>query len=145
MEEYRRLCRWEDNIRKDLKEISINTRNWVDLVQDRGLLESPCECGIEPPGSISLELVNIYFQKRMHIAFRISSMKQGATNRNRLWEEDNAHLLYLRHVIIINLTQLKLYSFQNPVNNSRKNLKHSLKLNTKNSHLRRSAYVHIHL
>ena len=38
--------RWEDNIRMDHKEIGINTRNWVDL-------ESPCECGIEPPRSIS--------------------------------------------------------------------------------------------
>ena len=27
--------RWEDNIRMDLKKISINTRNWVDSVQDR--------------------------------------------------------------------------------------------------------------
>ena len=27
--------RWEDNIRMDLKEISINTRNWVDSAQDR--------------------------------------------------------------------------------------------------------------
>ena len=26
---------WEDNIRMDLKEIGINTRNWVDLAQDR--------------------------------------------------------------------------------------------------------------
>ena len=26
---------WEDNIRLDLKEISINMRNWVDLAQDR--------------------------------------------------------------------------------------------------------------
>ena len=26
--------RWEDNIRMDLKEIGINTRNWVDLAQD---------------------------------------------------------------------------------------------------------------
>ena len=32
----RRLRRkWEDHIRKDLKEIDINTRNWVDLGQDR--------------------------------------------------------------------------------------------------------------
>ena len=37
--------RWEDNIRIYLKEIYINTRNWVDSAQD-------CECGIEPPGSI---------------------------------------------------------------------------------------------
>ena len=27
--------RWEDNIRMDLKEICINTRNWVDSAQDR--------------------------------------------------------------------------------------------------------------
>ena len=26
--------RWEDNIRMDLEEIGINTRNWVDSVQD---------------------------------------------------------------------------------------------------------------
>ena len=26
--------RWENNIRMDLKEIGINTRNWVDSVQD---------------------------------------------------------------------------------------------------------------
>ena len=26
---------WEDNIRMDLKEISINTRNWVDSAQDK--------------------------------------------------------------------------------------------------------------
>ena len=27
--------RWEEHIRMDLKEIGINTRNWVDLAQDR--------------------------------------------------------------------------------------------------------------
>ena len=27
--------RWKDNIRMDLKEIGINTRNWVDSAQDR--------------------------------------------------------------------------------------------------------------
>ena len=27
--------RWENNIRKDLKEIGINTGNWVDFTQDR--------------------------------------------------------------------------------------------------------------
>ena len=27
--------RWEDNIKMDLKEIGINTRNWVDSAQDR--------------------------------------------------------------------------------------------------------------
>ena len=28
-------CRWEDNIRMDLKKICINTRNWIDLAQKR--------------------------------------------------------------------------------------------------------------
>ena len=27
--------RWEDNIRMDLKEIGIDSRNWVDSAQDR--------------------------------------------------------------------------------------------------------------
>jgi hypothetical protein len=27
--------RWEENIRMNLEEICINTRNWVDLAQDR--------------------------------------------------------------------------------------------------------------
>ena len=27
--------RWKDNIIMDLKEIRVNTRNWVDLAQDR--------------------------------------------------------------------------------------------------------------
>ena len=31
----RRRSIWEDNIRMDLKEIGINTRNWVDSTQDR--------------------------------------------------------------------------------------------------------------
>ena len=26
--------RWEDNIRKDLKEIGVNTRNWIELALD---------------------------------------------------------------------------------------------------------------
>ena len=32
--------RWEDNIRKDLKEIGINTRNWVGSAQDRDFLRA---------------------------------------------------------------------------------------------------------
>ena len=31
----RPMCRWEDNIRMDLKEIGINTRNWVDSAEGR--------------------------------------------------------------------------------------------------------------
>ena len=39
--------------RLDLEELGNHAGNWVDSAQDRDLLESPCECGIEPPGSIS--------------------------------------------------------------------------------------------
>jgi hypothetical protein len=46
-------CRWKDNIRIDLEEIGINARDWVDSAVDSDYLESFCECGIEPPGSIS--------------------------------------------------------------------------------------------
>jgi hypothetical protein len=37
----------EDDIRMNLKEIGVNTNNWVDSVQDRDLLKNPYECGIE--------------------------------------------------------------------------------------------------
>ena len=30
--------RWKDNIGMDLKEIGVNTRNWVDSAQDRDYL-----------------------------------------------------------------------------------------------------------
>ena len=31
----RHRCRWKDDIRMDLEEIRINTRNWVDSAQGR--------------------------------------------------------------------------------------------------------------
>ena len=40
--------RWEDNARIDIKEIGINTRDWVDSTQDRDYW-SFFKCGIEPP------------------------------------------------------------------------------------------------
>ena len=51
-----------DNIRTDLKEIDINTRNLVDLAQDRNYWRALCEFGIEPLGSIS-HGVTLYIYK----------------------------------------------------------------------------------
>ena len=48
--------RWEDNIRMSIKEIAINTRNWIHSNHDKGLLETPSEFGIEPRGAISHEI-----------------------------------------------------------------------------------------
>ena len=45
-------CTWEDNIRMDFREMGVNAGNWVDSAQDRDLMESPCECGIEPTDSM---------------------------------------------------------------------------------------------
>ena len=47
----------------ELKEIGINMRNWVDLPQDRDFLEGPCECCIEPPGSISNRVNEYHISK----------------------------------------------------------------------------------
>ena len=44
--------RWVDKIRMNLKQMGINAGNWVDSAKDRDYW-SLCECGIEPPGSIS--------------------------------------------------------------------------------------------
>ena len=44
--------RWEDDIRMDLKEMSINTRNWADSAHDRHYLRT-LENSAEPPGSIT--------------------------------------------------------------------------------------------
>ena len=35
MGEYRRLCRWEDNIKMDLKEIGVDLINYMRLAQNK--------------------------------------------------------------------------------------------------------------
>ena len=45
--------RWEDNINMELKEIGINTRNWVDSAHDKDYCRALVKAGIELPGSIS--------------------------------------------------------------------------------------------
>ena len=45
--------RWEVNIRMDLKEMGINSRNWVDSAQNGDYWRAFCEYCIEPPDNIS--------------------------------------------------------------------------------------------
>jgi hypothetical protein len=40
-----------DNIRMDLREIGWGDMDWMDLAQDRGPVEGPCEHDNEPSGS----------------------------------------------------------------------------------------------
>ena len=49
----------------DLKEIGINTRNWAVSSQ------SSCECGIEPPGSISQGVSKFIFGAYDLIIYKI--------------------------------------------------------------------------
>ena len=48
--------RWEDNIRMNLKEISINARNWVDSTQDRDYWRALVNASIKPVGSLVLSV-----------------------------------------------------------------------------------------
>ena len=45
--------RWEENIKMGVKEMNINTRNWVDSAQHRDYWRARCDFFIEPPGFIS--------------------------------------------------------------------------------------------
>jgi hypothetical protein len=44
--------RWEDKINMDLKETGLGGMNWIDLAQDMGPDEGPCEHDYEPSSSI---------------------------------------------------------------------------------------------
>ena len=41
-------CRWEDNIRMDIKEISISTRNWVDSTHDMDYWRALVNAALNP-------------------------------------------------------------------------------------------------
>ena len=60
MEEYRRLCRWEDNIETDLKEMGVNTRNRFDSAQDRDYYEALVNAALNLRFSQATELVSYY-------------------------------------------------------------------------------------
>jgi hypothetical protein len=44
--------RWVDNIKIDLRQIGWDGMDWIDLAQDRGLVEGSYEHSDEPLGSI---------------------------------------------------------------------------------------------
>ena len=50
--------RWEDNIRMNLKEVGINTRNWVDSAQDRRYWRALVNPTLNPRVPYAMELVN---------------------------------------------------------------------------------------
>ena len=50
--------RWECNIRMDLEEICINTRNWVDLSQGRDYWRSLVNTALNLRVAYAMELVN---------------------------------------------------------------------------------------
>jgi hypothetical protein len=48
----RSRCRWVVNIKMDLLEMGWGSVDWIGLAQDRGQVESSCECGDEPSGPV---------------------------------------------------------------------------------------------
>ena len=56
--------RWEDNIRMDLKEIVVNTRNWIDSAWDRYYWRALEKCGIKPP--YAMVIIRILFFTHTH-------------------------------------------------------------------------------
>ena len=50
--------RWEDNIKMNLKEIGISTRNWVDSAQDRDYWGVPVNAALNPRFPYAMEFVN---------------------------------------------------------------------------------------
>jgi hypothetical protein len=44
--------RWEDNIKKDLREIGWGGMDWINMVQIQGPMAGSCEHGNKPSGSI---------------------------------------------------------------------------------------------
>ena len=51
--------RWEDNIRMDLKEMGINTRNRVDLAQDKDYWRTLVNVALNLRVSLAMELVSL--------------------------------------------------------------------------------------
>ena len=56
--------RWEDNIRMDLKEIGINTSNWVDSTQE-GLLGALLNAALNLRNSYAMKLASFKFFGRI--------------------------------------------------------------------------------
>ena len=55
------MRRWEDNnIRMDLKEIDVNTRNWVNSAQDGDYWKAIQNATLKIPNSISYSIELIY-------------------------------------------------------------------------------------
>ena len=66
----RRRC--EDNIRMDLKDIGLNTRNWVDSAQDRDYWRALVNSALNLWGSISLgvSIVKTSFSLAVHWSYK---------------------------------------------------------------------------
>ena len=59
--------RWEDEIRMDLKEIGINTRNWVDSIQGGDYWRAVVNAALNPRFPKSMELVSQSMMKIIKI------------------------------------------------------------------------------
>ena len=62
-------CIWEDNITMDFREIGINTRNWVDLAQDRNYWRALVNAALKLCVSQAEELDIHFTTQNLHLSF----------------------------------------------------------------------------
>jgi hypothetical protein len=62
----RSRCRWEDDVRKDLREIGLGGCGLDSTGSGQGPVAGCCECGDEPSGSCATELVSYYISLCFH-------------------------------------------------------------------------------
>ena len=79
----------------DLKEIGINTRNWIVSAQDRDYWRGPFECGIEPPDFINhgtscyycyyYYYYYYYYYEELHSLYRSPNIVRMIKSRRLRW------------------------------------------------------------
>ena len=63
------MCKWEDNIRIDSKEIGINTRYWVDSAQDRdywrAIMNSALNLRVPKPMELVMCKIRVHYCRKV--------------------------------------------------------------------------------
>ena len=99
--------RWEDNIRMDLEEIDINTRNWVDSTQDRDYWRVLVNVtlNLQVPyamGWVSYSLLRLVFILIICLTFTICNLRIH-------WSRHRGKLLFLKALLLWRNKQAERY------------------------------------
>ncbi|KAJ4438655.1 hypothetical protein ANN_14602 [Periplaneta americana] len=111
-------CRWEDNIKMDLKEMGYDSRDWINLAQYRDRWRGLYEGGYEPPG------VTVTYDGRNHVEMkeRLKKGKYAISTLNQvLWDKkiriETKHTIYKSIVRSTTLYGAETWQLQNAFKN----------------------------